>query len=174
MMTNDDIMKLYETQIAVGGSADSVILRTVKAAIQTAEERLEHCQYFHGVREKRLWHWAHEELNENQKTRYFNIVANGTASVHESPTYAQQFNTLKHRAETAEAEVERLTKCLAKANSQFEEFERRYYLETDKTDALKSALERITESYKALLSSTPVRDADEVLAEANRVIKDSS
>jgi len=67
----------------------------------------------------RLWVWAHEELSEPLKTRYFNIVANGTADVMEQPTYAQQYNGMKHRAEAAEnerdqlrAEVERLRKPL--------------------------------------------------------------
>lgn len=59
-------------------------------------------------REVRLWHWAHEELNEEQKNRYFNIVANGTADVYEVPTYAQQYNSLKHEAERLKKEVAKL------------------------------------------------------------------
>lgn len=56
----------------------------------------------------RLWVWAHEELSEPLKTRYFNIVANGTADVMEQPTYAQQYNGQKYRAEAAEAERDSL------------------------------------------------------------------
>lgn len=66
---------------------------------------------------QRLWQWAHEELSEPLKTRYFCIVANGTADVMESPTYAQQFNQMKHRAESAEAEVARLSVALDDAQA---------------------------------------------------------
>ena len=59
-------------------------------------------------REHRLWQWAHEELSEPLKTRYFNIVANGTADVMEQPVYAQHFNMMKHRAESAESERDAL------------------------------------------------------------------
>ena len=56
----------------------------------------------------RLWVWAHEELSEPLKTRYFNIVANGVADLMEQPTYAQQYNGMKYRAEAAEAERDSL------------------------------------------------------------------
>lgn len=59
-------------------------------------------------RSQRLWKWAHEELSEPLKTRYFNIVANGTADWLEQPEYAQQYNAMKHRAERAEAELAQL------------------------------------------------------------------
>lgn len=62
----------------------------------------------------RLWVWAHEELSEPLKTRYFNIVANGTADVMEQPTYAQQFNAMKYRAEASEAERDQLRAELEK------------------------------------------------------------
>lgn len=67
--------------------------------------RLEHTRYWYGTRHKRLWHWAHAELNEQQRNRFFSIVANGTAETNEPPTYAQQYNQMKWRMEKAEAEL---------------------------------------------------------------------
>jgi hypothetical protein len=70
---------------------------------------------WYGTRFETLFHWAHRELNEEQKTQYFNIVANGSSSPLDPPTYAQQMNSLKWKVEAAEkerdmlkAEVERL------------------------------------------------------------------
>lgn len=67
--------------------------------------RLEHTRYWYATRHQRLWHWAHAELAEPQRTRYFSIVANGTADVNEPPTYAQQFNVMKWRMEEAERQL---------------------------------------------------------------------
>lgn len=75
-----------------------------QAEVGRMSERLEFHFERAAQREQRLWQWAHEELSEELKTRYFNIVANGTADVMEQPVYAQQFNMMKHRAESAEAE----------------------------------------------------------------------
>ncbi len=72
---------------------------------------LEHTRYWYGTRHERLWHWAHAELTEQQRQRFFSIVANGTASANEPPTYAQQFNMMKWRMEKAEAEVVALRKA---------------------------------------------------------------
>lgn len=71
---------------------------------------LEHTRYWYSTRHERLWHWAHAELTAQQRERFFSIVANGTASVNEPPTYAQQFNMMKWRMERAEAEVVALKK----------------------------------------------------------------
>jgi len=98
-------------------NACSAELRRQHAEIERLNDRLEFHYERAAQREQRLWQWAHEELSEPLKTRYFNIVANGTADVMEQPVYAQQFNMMKHRAESAEserdslrAEVERLTR----------------------------------------------------------------
>lgn len=66
---------------------------------------LEHTRYWYATRHERLWHWAKTELAEPQRTRYFSIVANGTADVNEPPTYAQQFNVMKWRMEEAERQL---------------------------------------------------------------------
>ena len=73
--------------------------------------RWQHTKCWYGTRHERLWHWAHAELNAEQKTRYFSIVANGTADMHEQPTYAQQFNTMKWRMEEAERKLAELAGC---------------------------------------------------------------
>lgn len=44
-----------------------------------------------------------------------------------------------------QAEVERLTECLSRANDGFEEFERKYYLAIEERDALKAALSSIAD-----------------------------
>ena len=67
-----------------------------------------HTQYWYSTRLERLWHWAHEELNAEQRHQYFSIVANGTSDVKEPPTYAQQFNVMKWRMEEAERKLDML------------------------------------------------------------------
>lgn len=78
------------------------------ALIKRLVRRVEHTTSWYGSRFDRLWHWAHAELDEAQKTRYFNIVANGTASADEPPTFAQSYNILKYRLEAAEAKLAKL------------------------------------------------------------------
>ena len=79
-------------------------LRRLHADLNKERERMEFHIEHQAQRARRLWQWAHEELSEPLKTRYFNIVANGTADWMEQPVYAQQFNMMKHRAEAAEQE----------------------------------------------------------------------
>lgn len=73
--------------------------------VKRLQERLEHTQYWYGTRHERLWHWAHEELTPELCHRFFSIVANGTVDGSEPPTYAQQFNMMKHRMEVAERQL---------------------------------------------------------------------
>jgi hypothetical protein len=75
-------------------------------------ERHDHTRYWYGVRHKRLWHWAHDELAPDLRDRYFSILANGTADVHEEPTYAQQYNQMQWRMQAAEAEKTRMQASL--------------------------------------------------------------
>lgn len=82
--------------------------QALREEVEKAQNALAFTEQWYGVRHKRLWHWAHAELNEEQKRRYFNIVANGTAEHSEPPTYAQQLCRMKHRYECAEKEVEAL------------------------------------------------------------------
>ncbi len=79
--------------------------QALRKEIKKAQNALAFTEQWYGVRHERLWHWAHAELNEEQKRRYFNIVANGTAEHSEPPTFAQQLCRMKHRAEVAEKEV---------------------------------------------------------------------
>lgn len=78
------------------------------AEVRRLNSTLEHTRYWYGCRLERLNQIAREEFSEEMRHRYFSIVANGTAESHEPPTYAQQYNTMKHRAERAEEEVRRL------------------------------------------------------------------
>ncbi|WP_216823218.1 hypothetical protein [Pseudomonas aeruginosa] len=77
----------------------------LREEVEKAQNALAFTEQWHGVRYERLWHWAHAELDEEQKRRYFNIVANGTAEHSETPTYAQQLCRMKHRYECAEKEA---------------------------------------------------------------------
>lgn len=79
--------------------------QALREEIKKAQNALAFTEQWYGVRHERLWHWAHAELNEEQKRRYFNIVANGTAEHSEPPTFAQQLCRMKHRYECAEKEV---------------------------------------------------------------------
>ncbi|HGE6917168.1 TPA: hypothetical protein ACGCBC_000818 [Pseudomonas aeruginosa] len=79
--------------------------QALREEVEKAQNALAFTEQWHGVRYERLWHWAHAELDEEQKRRYFNIVANGTAEHSEPPTYQQQLCRMKHRYECAEKEV---------------------------------------------------------------------
>ncbi|MGJ5994166.1 hypothetical protein ACSBR8_03050 [Pseudomonas aeruginosa] len=79
--------------------------QALREEVAAAQKSLAFTEQWFAVRHERLWHWAHEELSEEQKRRYFNIVANGTAEHNEPPTYAQQLCRMKHRAESAEQEL---------------------------------------------------------------------
>lgn len=50
----------------------------------------------------RLHQWMRENAPDDVKNEYFSIIANGTVSPFEQPTYAQQFNTLLHKIEAYE------------------------------------------------------------------------
>ncbi|MBG4138608.1 hypothetical protein I4929_23760 [Pseudomonas aeruginosa] len=79
--------------------------QALRAEVEKAQNALAFTEQWHGVRYERLWHWAHAELDEEQKRRYFNMVANGTAEHSEPPTYSQQLCRMKHRYECAEKEA---------------------------------------------------------------------
>jgi hypothetical protein len=92
-------MELVARLHAVGQHEDAKTVDQVMCS-------LEHTRYWYAIRHERLWHWAHAELTEPQKTRYFSILANGTADVNEPPpTYAQQFTAMKFRMEEAERQL---------------------------------------------------------------------
>lgn len=55
---------------------------------------------------KALDAWVRNQPNEDLKRQYFNIIANGTPSPFDTPTYAQLFNTLRHKAEAYEKALE--------------------------------------------------------------------
>ena len=65
---------------------------------------------------ERLHDWARENLTGVLAEQFWNICANGSL-IEEEPRYHQRFNYMKHRAESAEAEVKKLRKALALAHS---------------------------------------------------------
>jgi len=65
---------------------------------------------------ERLYDWARENLTGVLVEQFWSICANGSL-IGEEPRYHQRFNYMKYRAESAEAEVEKLRKTLALAHS---------------------------------------------------------
>lgn len=106
-LERDQQVEALVAQLKEAGNADAAKL------VKRLHSSLDHTRYWYGTRHERLWHWAHEELNEQQRNRYFSIVANGTADMTEPPTYAQQFNQMRWRMEAAEKERDQLRAKLA-------------------------------------------------------------
>jgi len=79
-----------------------------KAEVERISKRLKWNEEWNAGRFETLFHWAHRELSEDLKTQYFNIVANGSSSPMDPPTYAQQMNRLKWKAEAADKERDML------------------------------------------------------------------
>jgi hypothetical protein len=102
MQFERDVQALAARLEASGDNSGAKLVRRLQS-------RLEHTQSWYGARFKRLFEWAHGELNESLRNRYFSIVANGTADVFEPPTYAQELNIARYRAERAEADLAALS-----------------------------------------------------------------
>jgi hypothetical protein len=75
------------------------------ALLAKARGRIAFTQQWYAERFERLRGLCREAGVEDQ---FCNIVANGTASALEPPTYAQQLNRTLHRAEKAEARIKAL------------------------------------------------------------------
>lgn len=69
------------------------------------QRSVEFTQAWYGVRLQRLDQLMREEAPEEIKHKFFSIVANGTVAMDEPPTYAQQLNRAKWRAEEAERDL---------------------------------------------------------------------
>lgn len=80
----------------------------LKVESKRLAKKIDHSEYWYGTRFETLFHWAHRELNEQQKNQYFSIVANGSSAPDDPPTYAQQMNQLKWKVEAAEKERDML------------------------------------------------------------------
>jgi hypothetical protein len=124
MATDRELYEIFE--IARRGSdRPSGVLRGIHAvleAVAPAAEKLGQLQETHDYfkqrssqRHERLWHWAHEKLDEERKTEFFNIVANGVVQMYEEPTYAQIMNTTIHERDQALREASFLRIRLAEA-----------------------------------------------------------
>jgi DNA-directed RNA polymerase subunit F len=101
---------LEQKQVLIA-SADAILSDTQRQNAEQAEQiaelqnTLSHRDYWYGCRSARLFDWAHEKLPDDLRHEYFSIVANGTIGLEEPPTYAQQFNRMKYRAEEADKTV---------------------------------------------------------------------
>lgn len=73
--------------------------------IESLRKRLAHTEEWYAVRFRRLFDWAHSELSDDQRNRYFSIVANGSATPFEPDNYTALLNLEKHRANRAEQDV---------------------------------------------------------------------
>jgi hypothetical protein len=98
--TNEVVELLYNAAEAI----DQLIIERDEAI-----RSREHTNYFYACRLERLRQFAKDNgwLHE-----YSSIVANGTATVHEPPTYAQQLNMANYRAEKAELEIVKLKETI--------------------------------------------------------------
>lgn len=105
MSRDDGELQLDVQVVALIARLESASDHEGAKVVKRLHGRLEHTRYWYGTRHERLWHWAHAELDEQQRSRFFSIVANGTADTNEPPTFAQQFNQMKWRMEKAEAEL---------------------------------------------------------------------
>lgn len=81
--------------------------RDYSQKIQELEERLNNSNAWWATRSQRLQDWARAELTDELQERFFAIVANGTASPFENPTYAQQMNMLRAERDALRADKER-------------------------------------------------------------------
>jgi hypothetical protein len=95
-------------RLAFQAAANPAAVLELIAENKGQAKKIDHSEYWYGTRFETLFHWAHRELNEEQKTQYFNIVANGSSAPDDPPTYAQQMNRLKWKVEAAEKERDML------------------------------------------------------------------
>lgn len=95
----------YERQPKIAAEEANRQKAELEAQLAEACKKIEHQRYWYGCRSQRLQQFAKEEMTKAQQKRFFSIMANGTADSTEPPTYAQQYNMLKHRAEEAEARL---------------------------------------------------------------------
>ena len=89
LVKQDDALMLMAEQEAE--------IAALKAELADAKEDLEYFRHWNEGRFKRLWRWAHEKLSEDLKTEYFNIVANGSANVNESPVHRRMMSEAELR-----------------------------------------------------------------------------
>lgn len=75
------------------------------------QETLDFSQSWYAARWERLDQLVREEATEEFKSRWFNVMANGTADVHEPPTYAGLLNRHRFATEKAQEEVVALKKA---------------------------------------------------------------
>lgn len=95
--SQDDVMKL---------SAETEALR---AEVEKAKRSVEHTHQWYAVRlekikevAKRVGLWSEVAA----------IIANGSSSIYDPPTYAQQLNIAKHETKASEARADRLAEAL--------------------------------------------------------------
>lgn len=90
-------------------------IEELKEERDLAIERRDWTQQWYAQRHQRMDDWMRKEAPEGAKNQYFSIAANGTKDPFEPPTYAQQFNVMKWRAEKAEARIAELESAQPKA-----------------------------------------------------------
>lgn len=88
-----------------------------REANRRSESRVRFAQQWYATRWQHMDDWFRSpEMKGTEACRkWFSLVANGTATTGDPPTYAQQLNTIHHRAESAEALLATLRHDLAVA-----------------------------------------------------------
>jgi len=58
-----------------------------------------------------LWHWAKEDLSDKDRDSFFNIIANGTKTIHESSGYHLKINEMNHTIDLLHKKVMKMNKA---------------------------------------------------------------
>jgi hypothetical protein len=106
--STDDYQAARDAQLIAKAPAD---LRALLDEVEYMQKRIDSNNDFYQVRFNRLRKWVKEEvgpLSEEVEHRYWNIVANGSATPHEQVNYLNTLHGERLRAKYAEAEVARL------------------------------------------------------------------
>jgi hypothetical protein len=100
------VKPIHELSKALLGDAPREEKPDKEDELQRLKDKHEYFCYANAVRYKALHEWVRQQPDEELRQRYFSIIANGTATPHDRPTYAQQFNTLIHKCEAYEKALE--------------------------------------------------------------------
>lgn len=73
-----------------------------RAAVAKIKASQDHTHYWYAERSAEMHKWVREQDNEDLKALYFSIIANGTPTPFDQPTFAQQFNSLIHKCNAYE------------------------------------------------------------------------
>lgn len=92
-------------------AAKDAEIESLKAKVEKAERSVEHTHQWYAVRLEKIKEVA---KRVGLWSEVATIIANGSSSIYDPPTYAQKLNMAKHETKAAEARAERLAEALHK------------------------------------------------------------